>query len=60
MGDTDTVLDRGDYELTVCDVLKDPQIAEKEKVLATPTLVLLSPSPSRRIVGDMSDKEKVQ
>lgn len=49
----------GAYELNVCDVLEEPQIAEKEKVLATPTLILTSPTPARRIVGDLSDSAKV-
>jgi circadian clock protein KaiB len=49
----------GDYELNVCDVLEEPQTAEKEKVLATPTLILTSPLPVRRIVGDLSDTAKV-
>jgi circadian clock protein KaiB len=48
-----------EYELTVCDVLEDPQAAEKDKVLATPTLILVSPPPGRRIVGDLSDTAKV-
>lgn len=45
----------GEYELSVCDVMEEPQLAENEKILATPTLVLKSPPPARRIVGDMSD-----
>jgi circadian clock protein KaiB len=49
----------GEYELNVCDVLEEPQLAEKDKVLATPTLILRSPPPARRIVGDLSDAAKV-
>jgi circadian clock protein KaiB len=48
-----------EYELTVCDVLAEPQAAEKAKVLATPTLLLSSPPPVRRIVGDLSDSARV-
>ena len=48
-----------DYELSICDVVEEPQTAEKEKVLATPTLVLVSPPPPRRIVGDLFPAEKV-
>ncbi|WP_282003662.1 circadian clock KaiB family protein [Geotalea uraniireducens] len=48
-----------EYELTVCDILEEPQIAEKEKVMATPTLVLSSPPPCRRVVGDVSDPARV-
>jgi circadian clock protein KaiB len=48
-----------EYELEVIDVLERPQLAEDEKILATPTLVRELPLPIRRIVGDMSDREKV-
>lgn len=49
----------GEYELTVCDVLKEPQTAEREKILATPTLVLTSPPPARQIVGDLAEPARV-
>jgi circadian clock protein KaiB len=49
----------GDYELCVCDVLEEPQTAERYKVLATPTLILTSPAPARWVVGDISDKARV-
>jgi len=49
----------GEYELTVCDVQEEPETAEKDKVLATPTLILKSPLPERRLVGDLSDTVKV-
>ena len=47
------------YELKIIDVLDMPQIAEDEKIFATPTLIKNLPPPLRRIVGDLSDKEKV-
>ncbi len=47
------------YELKIIDILKQPQLADSEKVLATPTLIKEKPHPARRIIGDMSDKEKV-
>ena len=47
------------YELVVVDVLEDPQLAEDEKIIATPTLVKELPPPLRRLIGDLSDKEKV-
>jgi len=47
------------YELMVIDVLEHPQLAEDEKILATPTLVKSLPPPLRRIIGDLSDSEKV-
>lgn len=49
----------GDYEIVVVDVLEEPEQAEKEKILVTPTLVKQLPPPLRRLIGDLSDKEKV-
>jgi len=49
----------GMYELQVIDVLKNPQLAEDEKILATPMLTRALPLPMRRIIGDLSNKEKV-
>ena len=50
---------RGVYALKVIDVLKNPQLAEEEKILATPTLAKILPPPVRRIIGDLSDRERV-
>jgi circadian clock protein KaiB len=47
------------YELVVIDVLEDPQQAEDEKIMATPTLVKELPPPMRRIIGDLSDRHRV-
>jgi circadian clock protein KaiB len=49
----------GDYSLEVIDVLEQPDVAEEAKVLATPTLIKLLPPPLRRIIGDLSDKDKL-
>ena len=49
----------GQYELEIIDVLENPQVAEDEKILATPTLIKHLPPPLRRVIGDLSDKEKV-
>ncbi len=49
----------GQYEMAVIDVLERPQLAEDEKILATPTLVKMLPPPLRRVIGDLSDTEKV-
>jgi len=49
----------GEYQLSVIDVLERPQLAENEKILATPTLVKELPPPLRRVVGDLSDRERV-
>jgi circadian clock protein KaiB len=48
-----------EYDLHVIDVLESPQEAEDDKVLATPTLIKMLPPPIKRIIGDLSDKEKV-
>lgn len=45
------------YELTVIDVLKDPQKAEVDEVLVTPTLIKEFPPPAKRIVGDLSEEK---
>ena len=46
-------------DLQVIDVLERPQLAEDEKIIATPTLIKDIPPPLRRIIGDLSDREKV-
>lgn len=47
------------YDMVIIDVLERPQLAEDEKILATPTLIKELPPPLRRIIGDLSDSEKV-
>lgn len=47
------------YELDVIDVLERPQLAEEERILATPTLIKKFPLPVRRIIGDLSDTKQV-
>jgi circadian clock protein KaiB len=49
----------GEYALIVVDILERPQLAEQEKILGTPTLVKEQPPPVRRIIGDLSDIEKI-
>ncbi|MDZ7781117.1 MAG: circadian clock KaiB family protein [Gemmatimonadota bacterium] len=46
-------------EIQVIDVLEHPQLAEDEKILATPTVIRELPPPLRRVIGDLSEKEKV-
>ncbi len=50
---------QGVYALKIIDVLKNPQLAEEDKILATPTLSKILPPPVRRIIGDLSDRERV-
>ena len=49
----------GDYKVVVVDVLEHPEAAEEAKILATPTLIKELPLPVRRIIGDLTDVEKV-
>jgi circadian clock protein KaiB len=49
----------GRYDLQIIDVLEHPQLAEDDKILATPTLIKWLPPPLRRVIGDLSDKHKV-
>lgn len=49
----------GRYRLEIIDVLEHPQAAEDDRVLATPTLIKQLPLPLRRVIGDLSDREKV-
>ena len=50
---------QGVYALKVIDVLENPQLAEEDKILATPTLAKILPPPVRKIIGDLGDREKV-
>ena len=49
----------GHYEIQVIDVLEHPQLAEDERIIATPTLVKELPEPLRRIIGDLSEVDRV-
>ena len=49
----------GQYDMVVVDILERPQLAEDEKILATPMVVKELPPPIRRIIGDLTDSEKV-
>lgn len=50
---------QGQYALEIIDVLEHPEMAETDRILATPTLVKQLPPPLRRVIGDLSDKDKV-
>jgi len=49
----------GRYELEVIDLYKNPGLAKGDQIIAAPTLIKKLPLPFRRIIGDMSNKEKV-
>ncbi len=49
----------GKYRIEVIDLLVNPQLAAGDQIVAIPTLVRTLPEPIRRIIGDLSDTEKV-
>ncbi len=49
----------GDYEVKIINILDNPQLAEGDRVLATPTLIKELPSPVKRIIGDISNTDKI-
>jgi circadian clock protein KaiB len=49
----------GRYSIEVIDLLKTPQLAEGDQIVAIPTLIRKVPVPIRKIIGDLSDEEKV-
>lgn len=49
----------GRYSLEVIDLLKQPQLAAGDQILAIPTLVRKLPAPIRRVIGDLSNEERV-
>ncbi|MGZ3777333.1 MAG: circadian clock KaiB family protein [Mucilaginibacter sp.] len=50
---------KGQYRIEVIDLMLKPQLAEGDQILAVPTLVRKVPEPIRKIIGDLSDQEKV-
>ena len=47
------------YELEVIDIYQHPALAKDEQIIAVPTLVKKLPSPLRRLIGNLADKERV-
>lgn len=50
---------KGQYRIEVIDLLENPQLAEGDQILAIPTLVRKLPEPVRKIIGDLSNTERV-
>jgi circadian clock protein KaiB len=50
---------KGRYKLDVIDLQQHPELAEGDQILAIPTLVRKVPEPIRKIIGDLSNEEKV-
>lgn len=49
----------GKYRLEIIDVYQQPDVAIEEQIVALPTLIKKFPLPQRKLIGDMSDREKV-
>jgi len=49
----------GRYQIEVIDLLQSPGLAHDEQIVATPTLLKVLPLPPRRVIGDLSEVEKV-
>jgi circadian clock protein KaiB len=49
----------GRYNIEIIDLLEQPQCAETEQIVAIPTLVRKLPLPIRKVIGDLSNREKV-
>jgi len=50
----------GRYRIEVIDLKKNPQLAQDDQIVAVPTLVRTLPSPARKIIGDLSNTERVR
>ena len=49
---------QGEFDLEVIDIYQKPDVAKEQQIVATPTLIKQWPLPLRRIVGDLSDRER--
>jgi circadian clock protein KaiB len=49
----------GRYQLEVIDLMQHPQLAEGDQILAIPTVVRKVPEPIRKVIGDLSNEERV-
>src|SRR5690242_10193662 len=49
----------GKYEIEVVDLLKNPQLAKGQQILALPTVIRSLPTPIKKMIGDFSNREKV-
>lgn len=49
----------GQYRIEIIDLLKTPQLAAGDQILAVPTLVRCLPEPIKKIIGDLSNEERV-
>ena len=49
----------GRYQIEVIDLMENPQLARRDQIVAIPTLIRELPSPLKRIIGDLSNTERV-
>jgi circadian clock protein KaiB len=49
----------GQYAIEIIDLMENPQLAQRDQIVAIPTLVRELPSPLKRIIGDLSNTERV-
>lgn len=54
----DAHIGEGRYEVEVIDLMKNPQLAKADQILAIPTLVRKIPEPVKRVIGDLSNAER--
>lgn len=50
---------KGQYKIEIIDLLEKPSLAQGDQIVAVPTLIRKLPTPFRRIIGDLSNTEKV-
>ncbi|HEX7627743.1 MAG TPA: circadian clock KaiB family protein [Candidatus Methanoperedens sp.] len=50
---------KGRYELEVIDIYQQPELAKDAQIIAAPTLIKKLPLPLRKLIGDMSNKERI-
>lgn len=50
---------KGNYRVTIIDIVNDPDLAREQEILATPTLVRVVPGPQKTVIGCLSDTERV-
>ena len=48
------------YRLEIIDVLENPRVAERDNILVTPTVIKYHPTPVKRIIGNLCDRENVK
>jgi len=49
----------GQYQIEIIDLLENPHLAKQDQIVALPTLVRKLPPPLKKIIGDLSNKEKI-